>query len=181
MDEQERPLLERLRAAAEESLRASTLVASHREAEVMEDLHTIFTECADTIDALKAGLTAAREYEETLRSAIGELSGEQEALQYQVAQLSETFVDERQVVWRPPTAWAYAQTCRVNDRLRGEVELLIETSVGEAADRLEEKRALTVYVDELHSILSSVHPHLEYEDDNDRKYVDSILKLRDQL
>ena len=39
-------------------------------------------------------------------------------LEARVAELSETWTDEHGVTWAPPTAWAYAQSCRVRNELR---------------------------------------------------------------
>lgn len=57
--------------------------------------------------------------------------------------LNETWTDERDEVWRRPTAWAYAQTCRAlhqaeqeKDRLRAE-NAQLQIDLARAAEQME--------------------------------------------
>ena len=58
-----------------------------------------------------------RRLEDTLRASRDETKKAQ-------SELNETWVDERGTVWRRPTAWAYAQVCRVKDEQRETIRRL---------------------------------------------------------
>jgi regulator of replication initiation timing len=45
-------------------------------------------------------------------------------LKKEVAELSEIYVDENDTAWRPPTAWAYAQVCRVKNEQYDKIQKL---------------------------------------------------------
>ena len=201
MSEQEKPLAQRLRDGATE-VTDNLLGMSKREVEVLLDMRTIFLECADTIEQLEASLASSRQHANNLYSAVGELTEELEFLQSEkivaqrrnaglersiiekdqkIAELSETFIDEHQTVWCPPTAWAYAQVCRVKNEQRDEIERLSKLVVIEGDIRFEQIKVLREYIDNLADALAAIHPHVEYEDESDKQCIEVLINQRDEL
>lgn len=46
---------------------------------------------------------------------LAQLTAERDGLQKQVAELSETYIDDTGLSWSPPTAWAYYAVCKARD------------------------------------------------------------------
>ncbi len=69
---------------------------------------------------------------ETITLLRNTVTAAQEKTKKAQAELHETWIDERGTVWTRPTAWAYAQVCRVKDEQKETITRL--------EDRLEESR-----------------------------------------
>ena len=68
-----------------------------------------------------AQLEAALEFEHEETKRLREIIM---PLRARVAELEAAWTDDKGTTWRPPTAWAYAQSCRVREELRARVAKL---------------------------------------------------------
>jgi hypothetical protein len=87
MSEQETSLAHRLRDGAAEII-VNLSEVSMQEYEVMMDIHTIFLECARTIETLESALKSSQQHANNLRDALGELSEQNESMRGDVDALA---------------------------------------------------------------------------------------------
>jgi hypothetical protein len=103
---------------------------------IVTDLETKYEQLLERHDRLGTRYDAA--YEDLLRYDtdyppvdISEIITQEQAheLEMRVAELSEPWVDAHGTHWNPPTAWAYAQVCRVMNEQRSEIEQLSKREI----------------------------------------------------
>ena len=70
--------------------------------------------------ATRLDARAGGNYGPTITADVSESASALRECTAALAALSETWTDENGTTWRPPTAWAYAQCCRVRDALQAD-------------------------------------------------------------